>query len=118
MSSETPFIISVPDEGINDLRKRLELSKFPDELEDANWDYGAPLADVKRLVARWKSGYDWRVHEAKLNEELPQYTRDIVVDGYGTLNIHYIHQKSKVVDAIPLLFVHGCENHLSPLVQD
>jgi len=52
-------------------------------------------------------GYDWRVHEAALNEELPQFTRDIEVDGFGTLNIHYVHQKSRTVDAIPLLFVHG-----------
>ncbi|KAF9568764.1 alpha/beta-hydrolase, partial [Agrocybe pediades] len=77
------------------------------ELEDAGWDYGVPLADVKRLVTRWKEGYDWRKHEKQINAELPQFTRDIEVDGFGKLNIHYVHKKSDGEDAIPLLFVHG-----------
>jgi hypothetical protein len=68
-----------------------------------------PLADVKRLVAYWKDVYDWRTHEAKINDELPQFTRDIEVQNHGTLNIHYIHRKANIADGIPLLFVHGCE---------
>ena len=67
-----------------------------------------PLADVKRLVAHWKDGFDWRKAEAEINE-LPMFTRDIEVDGFGTLNVHYVHQVSEVKDAIPLLFVHGCK---------
>lgn len=109
MSTEKSFKITVPDEKLANLRAKLELATFPDELDDAGWAYGTPLADVKRLVARWKEGYEWREHERKLNEELPQFTRDIGVDGFGTLNVHYVHKKSEVVDAIPLLFVHGCE---------
>ncbi|EPQ54694.1 alpha/beta-hydrolase [Gloeophyllum trabeum ATCC 11539] len=104
--AEQPFKIAVPDEELDLLRRKLDLVRFPDELEDAGWDYGAPLDDVKKLVARWKNGYDWRRHEAELNE-LPQFTRDIEVDGFGTLNIHYLHQKSTEAHAIPLLFVHG-----------
>ncbi len=106
--SETPFSISVPDEKLELLRKKLELVTLPDELEDSGWKYGVPLGDIKRLVARWKDGFDWRVQEAILNEELPQFTRDIQVQGHGALNIHYVHQKSPIVDAIPLLFMHGC----------
>jgi hypothetical protein len=105
--SETSFKIAVPDDNLALLRAKLDLVTFPDELQDAGWNYGAPLADIRRLVARWKDGYKWRKHEAELNQ-LPQFTRDIDVDGHGTLNIHYVHQKSDVVDAIPLLFVHGC----------
>ncbi|KAF7332854.1 EHN domain-containing protein [Mycena venus] len=93
--NERPFTIS------------LDLTRFPDELDDAGWDYGAPLADIKRLVTRWKNGYDWRKHEAALNAELPQFTRDIDVEGFGTLNVHYVHKKSALETAIPLLFVHG-----------
>ncbi|THU85245.1 alpha/beta-hydrolase [Dendrothele bispora CBS 962.96] len=105
---ETPFKISVPDTQLELLRKKLDLVTFPDELEDSEWRYGAPLADIKRLVSRWQKGYDWRAEEAKLNEELPQFTRDIEVsDGHGTLNVHYIHKRSEVEGAIPLLFVHG-----------
>ncbi|KAF8890004.1 Alpha/Beta hydrolase protein [Gymnopilus junonius] len=105
--AETPFMIAVPDEKLDLLKQKLALTALPDEIEDAGWDYGAPLADIRRLVSRWSDGYDWRKYEAQLNEELPQFTRDIEVKGFGTLNVHYVHKKSEVVDAIPLLFVHG-----------
>jgi hypothetical protein len=114
MSSEKPFSISVPDEKLALLRAKLDQTIFPDELDSAGWEYGAPLADIKRLVARWKDGYDWRKHEAQLNDEMPQFVQDIEVEGHGTLNIHYVHKKSETVDAIPLLFVHGCEHWLHP----
>lgn len=106
---ESPFRIEIPDKRLEDLKKRLELAVWPDELTDAGRDYGVPLADMRRLVARWKGGYDWRKHEAQLNEELPQYTRDLEVEGFGLFNIHYVHQRSDVRNAIPLLFVHGCK---------
>ncbi|KAJ6451640.1 Alpha/Beta hydrolase protein [Mycena sanguinolenta] len=105
--AESPFKISVPDHLIDRLHRKLELATLPDELEGAGWDYGVPLSDVKRLVAHWSNGYDWRHHEAQLNAALPQFTRPIAVDGHGTLTIHYVHQQSTVVGAIPLLFVHG-----------
>jgi hypothetical protein len=103
-----PFAINISDESIDLLRKKLALTRLPDEIDDAGWDYGVPLRDMRRLVARWKDGYDWKKHEKILNDELPQFTRDIEVDGFGKLNIHYIHQESKVKNAIPMLFVHGC----------
>ncbi|PPR05383.1 hypothetical protein CVT24_007997 [Panaeolus cyanescens] len=104
---ETPFAINVPDTSIQALKEKLALTTFPDELDDAGWSYGVPLSDLKRLVARWKDGYDWRKYEKELNDELPQFIRTIHVDGFGDLGIHYVHQKSKVQNAIPLLFVHG-----------
>ncbi|KDQ55068.1 hypothetical protein JAAARDRAFT_340408 [Jaapia argillacea MUCL 33604] len=104
---EKPFNIAVSDDQIDTLQQKLALTRFPDELDDAGRDYGVPLADVQRLVHRWRSGYDWKEHEAKLNEELPQFTTDIEVDGFGSLNIHYVHKRSQVEGAIPLLFVHG-----------
>ncbi|KAH9947453.1 Alpha/Beta hydrolase protein [Amylocystis lapponica] len=106
MSDEQPFILSVADADIDLLNKKLQLVRWPDELQGADWDYGSPLTDIQRLVARWKDGYDWRKVEAEINE-LPQFTRDIKVDGFGALNIHYVHQKSTVKNAIPLLFLHG-----------
>ncbi|TFY66908.1 hypothetical protein EVG20_g4191 [Dentipellis fragilis] len=106
MSTEQPFKISVSDDALASLKHKLQQVRFPDELDDAGWDYGAPLAVIKRLVSRWANGYDWRAAEAKFNA-LPNFTRDIVVKDFGTLNIHYIHQKSKRPNAIPLLFVHG-----------
>ncbi|KAJ7282465.1 Alpha/Beta hydrolase protein [Mycena rebaudengoi] len=105
--AELPFSISISSEQLENLGRKLHLTKLPDELQDADWDYGAPLTDIRRLVDRWKSGYDWRKHEAALNMELPQFTRDIAVEGFGTLNVHYVHKKSVLDEAIPLLFVHG-----------
>ncbi|KAF9068566.1 alpha beta-hydrolase [Rhodocollybia butyracea] len=109
MTTETPFTIAIPDSKLDVLGQKLALADFPDELEGASWNYGVPLADVKRLVAHWIKGYNWRAEEAKLNAELPQFTRGINIDGFGQLNIHYVHKKSQNANAIPLLFVHGCK---------
>jgi hypothetical protein len=108
MSIETPYRITVPDTQLDRVKKKLALTIFPDELEDSGHLYGVPLSDMRRLVAHWRDRYDWRTHEAHLNDVLPQFTRPIDVDGHGTLNIHYVHKRSKCVNAIPLLFVHGC----------
>lgn len=109
MSSEQTFQIDISSEQIAQLKQKLSLTIFPDELDDAGRAYGAPLSDIKRLVARWLDGFDWKAQEAAINADLPQFTRDIEVDRFGKLNIHYVHKKSTVADAIPLLFVHGCE---------
>ena len=106
--SETPFTLSVSQADLDLLHQKLALTRLPDELDGAAWEYGTPLADVKRLVAHWKDGFDWRAAEAKINE-LPMFTRDIEVEGFGALNVHYMHQRSEVEGAIPLLFCHGCE---------
>lgn len=108
MSTETPFKIDIPESSIELLHKKLDLAVFSDELPDSGWKYGVPLADVKRLTARWRNGFSWSEHEAQLNAELPQFTCNIAVEGHGTLNIHYVHKKSSGKNAIPLLFVHGC----------
>jgi Epoxide hydrolase N terminus len=63
-------------------------------------------SDVKRLTTYWKNGFDWKKQEAKLNEH-PQVKTKVEVDGFGEVDMHFIHQKSEVADAIPLLFVHG-----------
>jgi hypothetical protein len=112
--AEAPFTIAISDERLDNLRKRLSLTRLPDELENSGWDYGTPLADIKRLVARWADGFNWRQAELTLNSDLPMFTRDISVDGFGTLNIHYVHRKSTTDAAIPLLFVHGCSASVSP----
>jgi len=104
-----PYLISVPEDEIFRLKEKLASIRFPDELEEAEWDYGVPLADAKRLITRWREGYNWREHEERLNNALPQFLVDIPVEGFGTLNIHFVHKRSNVKDSIPILFVHGCE---------
>ncbi|KAF5315437.1 hypothetical protein D9619_007364 [Psilocybe cf. subviscida] len=104
-----PFTIDIPLEKVHLLQQKLALATLPDELQDAGRDYGVPLADIQRLLARWKDGYDWKKYEKHLNDELLQFKVPIDVEGHGLLNIHYIHKASPVPGAIPLLFVHGCK---------
>ncbi|KAH9017883.1 Alpha/Beta hydrolase protein [Lactarius hengduanensis] len=106
MTSEQPFKIAVSDDALALLKRKLGDTRLPDEVNAAEWAYGAPLADIRRLANRWKDGYDWRAHERKLNA-LPMFTRTFAVEGFGELDVHYIHQKSTAKGAIPLLFVHG-----------
>jgi hypothetical protein len=109
MAAQTPYTISVPDSALEKLHRKLHDADYPDEL-DANdqWPYGAPLSDIKRLASYWENGFDWRKAEAKLNE-LPNYRAGVKVEGFGDVDVHYVHQESGVDGAIPLLFVHGCE---------
>ena len=108
MSPAQVYKIAVPEDQLQLLRTKLELASFPDEIEDAGWDYGAPLRDIKRLTRYWLERFDWREQEAKLND-LPQYQTSIEVDNFGPFDIHFVHQESQVLNAIPLIFVHGCE---------
>lgn len=102
------YRVSVPESRIQDLKTRLSTVIFPDELDESGWDLGAPLADVKRLVAYWRDEFDWRQAEAEINR-MPQFQAPIQADGFEPLKIHFVHQKSDVPNAIPLLFCHGCE---------
>jgi len=63
-------------------------------------------ADIQRLTEYWGSKYDWRKQEEEMNK-LPQFMTKVEVDGFGELDIHFLHQKSSSKNAIPLLFVHG-----------
>ncbi|KAL8806556.1 MAG: hypothetical protein Q9200_004988 [Gallowayella weberi] len=106
MAAVESFKISVPQHSLDQLKQRLSLTSLPDELEDSAWEYGAPLADVKRLLQHWQEKYDWRRHEGQMNQ-LPQYMTRISVKDFDDLDIHFVHQTSSVKHAIPLLFVHG-----------
>ena len=64
------------------------------------------MSEIERLRNHWLHNYDWRVHEARINE-LPQFTVPIEVDGFGEMTIHFVHQKSDLEGAIPLIFIHG-----------
>lgn len=103
------FRIDVPNSALQSLQDKLAASTFAPEVEFSDdWSYGAPLAQVRRLAAYWRQGFDWRAHEARLNE-LPHFTTRVAVDGFGELRIHLVHKKSSRNGSIPLLFCHGCE---------
>lgn len=112
MTSVNVYNVSVSDEKLEKLAQKLSVVSFPDELDDAGWDYGAPLTDIKRITQYWKETFDWRKQEAEINE-LPNFITSIEVDGFDSLDIHFVHQKSEIETAIPLLFVHGCMSLLS-----
>lgn len=96
-----PFRINVPDAVLRDLKERLARTRFPDQLQNVGWDYGTDPAYLKPLVEYWRDRFDWRAQERKLNA-FDQFTTTI--DG---LTIHFIHQKSKVPNAMPLALTHG-----------
>jgi pimeloyl-ACP methyl ester carboxylesterase len=100
------YKIAVPDSSVERLKQKLALTDLPNEIEGSSWKYGVPLSDIKRLKKHWETKFDWRAEEWKLNA-FPQFVTKITVDGFEPLNIHFIHQKSGVPGAIPLLFVHG-----------
>ncbi|KAK4041613.1 Alpha/Beta hydrolase protein [Parachaetomium inaequale] len=107
MANIQPFKIEVPNTELEKLKTKLSLATYPEEVSFSDDPkYGTPLSDIKGLVAYWKDGYDWRKHEARLNQ-LPHFTTTVDVDGFGKLGIHFLHQKSSRPDAIPLLFCHG-----------
>jgi microsomal epoxide hydrolase len=95
------FEIRVDDGVLSDLRSRLALTRFPDQIEGTGWEYGVPVAYVRELVEYWRDKYDWRAQEARLNA-LPHFRTRI--DGQS---IHFVHARSKHADAFPLLLVHG-----------
>jgi hypothetical protein len=105
----TPFTIKIDEREIQYLKAKLDTTRFPDELKDSEWNYGVPLEDMKRIVNHWKTSYDWRKEAERLNSLLPQFTQNIDVDGHGSLKIHFVHKRSEVKEAIPILIVHGCE---------
>ena len=96
-----PFKIQVPDSVLTDLKDRLARARFPGEIPGAGWDYGTDLAYLKDLVTYWRTRYDWRAAERRLNA-FNQYTT--VIDG---LTIHFIHQRSRNPNALPLAVTHG-----------
>jgi len=101
MSSINPFKINIPQADLDDLQERLARTRWPSELPGVGWSRGVPLDYLKELTEYWRTSYDWRKHEAKLNE-LPQFTTEI--DGQ---NIHFLHVRSPEPDALPLILTHG-----------
>jgi pimeloyl-ACP methyl ester carboxylesterase len=95
------FRIAVDDAVLDDLRRRLEQTRLPDEIDGTGWEYGIPLGYLRELIGYWRDTYDWRAHEARLNE-LPQFRTTI--DGQS---IHFVHARSRHEDARPLLIMHG-----------
>jgi pimeloyl-ACP methyl ester carboxylesterase len=96
-----PFTIDVPQRTLDELRARLEHTRWPAQIPAVGWERGVPLDYLQELAAYWQSSYDWRTHEAELNS-WPQFSTEI--DG---AMIYFLHVRSPEPEALPLILTHG-----------
>jgi pimeloyl-ACP methyl ester carboxylesterase len=96
-----PFAVDVPEEALEDLRRRIAATNWPERETVADLSQGVPLAMIQKLAHHWMTDYDWRACEARLNAR-PQFVTEI--DG---LDIHFIHVRSEHRAALPLVISHG-----------
>jgi microsomal epoxide hydrolase len=101
ISTPESFRIQVSDLDLADLRRRIDATRWPDELPGVGWGYGVPVAYLRELATYWRDEYDWRAHEARLNA-IPQFLTQI--DGQ---RVHFLHVRSDRTDAVPLMLTHG-----------
>ena len=97
----TPFRYQAPQSALDDLRQRLAQARWPERETVTDWSQGVPLEDLQALVDYWRTDYDWRPFEARLNG-FAQYRTPI--DG---LDIHFLHVRSPHADALPIVITHG-----------
>ena len=96
-----PFRVRVPEAALDDLRRRIAMTRWPEKETVADPSQGVQLAQLQELVRYWGTEYDWRRAEARLNA-FPQF--ETRVDG---LDIHYVHVRSRHPNAMPLIVTHG-----------
>ena len=96
-----PFAVEFDQGAIDDLRRRIDATRWPTKELVADRSQGVQLAAMRALARFWTTEYDWRKCEARLNA-LPQFKTEL--DG---LNIHFIHVKSPHANALPLVMTHG-----------
>ena len=112
-SDITPFTIDVDDAVLSDLEARLKRLRWPGQPDDAVWQYGANLAYMRKLMAYWRDGFDWRQAEAGLNR-WPQFRAPVAGADGDNLELHFIHEKSDYRAAPALLIVHGWRHIARP----
>jgi pimeloyl-ACP methyl ester carboxylesterase len=96
-----PFRVSFSDAELEDLRRRIKATRWPERETVTDDSQGVRLALMQALAQHWATDYDWRKCETRLNA-LPQFITEI--DG---LDIHFIHVRSRHEDALPLIVTHG-----------
>jgi pimeloyl-ACP methyl ester carboxylesterase len=106
-----PFSVEVPQEDLDELRRRITATRWPSEELVEDRSQGVQLATIKALSRYWTMDYDWRACEARLNA-LPQFRTEI--DG---VDVHFIHLKSDHEDALPLIMTHGWPGSVIELLE-
>src|SRR5229473_1507797 len=107
----TPFEGHGPEAALDDLKRRLANTRWPNKETVADWSQGVPLAKAQALVEYWRTRYDWRRVESTLNG-LPQFLTQI--DGLG---IYFIHVRSKHENARPIILTHGWPGSIIEFLQ-
>jgi pimeloyl-ACP methyl ester carboxylesterase len=110
-TSIRPFQINVPESAVEDLRRRLYATRWPDRETVADASQGVQLARLRALCDYWATSYDWRKIERRLNV-LPQFVTQI--DG---LDIHFIHVRSSNPDALPIIITHGWPGSILEMIK-
>jgi pimeloyl-ACP methyl ester carboxylesterase len=95
------FTVAIPDADLDDLRRRLEATRWADDFGNEDWAYGVERGWLEGMVGYWAGEFDWRAQEAAINA-LPQFR--VELDG---LLVHYIHVRAKTDNPIPLILTHG-----------
>jgi microsomal epoxide hydrolase len=95
------FSLSIPDTAIADLRERLARTRFPDQAPGGPWDYGTNVDHLRGLVEHWRTGFDWRAQEARLNA-FPQFKVPL-----HDIDVHFLHVPGQGPNPCPLLLMHG-----------
>jgi len=106
-----PFTINVSDVVLADLRERLDRVRWPGEIPESVWDYGANLGYMKELVEYWRTQYDWRTQERQLNRWKHFRT---TIDGQ---DLHFIHERGKGPKPFPLVVTHGWPGSISEFME-
>jgi pimeloyl-ACP methyl ester carboxylesterase len=106
-----PFNVEIPEEQIDDLRRRITATRLPSKELVEDRSQGVQLATIRELAHYWATDYDWRKAEAKLNA-LPQFMTEI--DG---ADVHFIHVRSHHDDALPLIMTHGWPGSVIELLE-
>ena len=93
LGAPKPFRIEIPEAELDDLTARLARTRWPDELSNVGWAYGTPLAYAKEMAEYWRTTYDWRKYEARLNQ-FPQFMTK--VDGANVHSCRYAPPKNRL----------------------
>lgn len=101
MKNTEVFKVSVSQQVLDDLKSRLQNTRWPGEAEGSGWHFGTSEAYLKELVQYWLTSYDWRKQEAELNK-YPQYIADV-----NGVRVHFQYIKGKGKNAKPLVLTHG-----------
>jgi len=109
----TPFSIQIDEQILSDLRTRIRNTRWPDPAPGSPWAQGTDLEYLKRLLSYWADGFDWRAQERQLNT-FKHFRAEL-----GDIHIHFVHERAREGNGIPLILTHGWPSsflELLPLV--